>query len=87
MPLLTHLIAATGPRAQQRVDDELRRWGHDDGAPGRGVGGDASTVADAVRRLATLGASTVVFQPTQDEPDLDGFVEFVGRDVRAALAR
>jgi 5,10-methylenetetrahydromethanopterin reductase len=40
-----------------------------------------------VRRLVALGASTVVFQPTQDEPDLDGFVEFVGTDVRAALAR
>lgn len=87
MPVLTHLIAATGPRAQQRLDDELARWGHVDGAPGRGVAGDAATIADAVRRLAALGASTVVFQPTQDEPDLDGFVEFVGRDVRAALAR
>ena len=86
MPVLTHLIAATGPEAQQRLDDELARWGHVDGAPGRGVAGDASTIADAVRRLAALGASTVVFQPTQDEPDLDGFVEFVGRDVRAALA-
>jgi 5,10-methylenetetrahydromethanopterin reductase len=87
MPVLTHLIAATGPRAQQRLDDELHRWGHVDGAPGRGVAGDAPTVADAVRRLVALGASTVVFQPTQDEPDLDGFVEFVGTDVRAALAR
>ncbi|HSF98894.1 MAG TPA: LLM class flavin-dependent oxidoreductase [Ornithinibacter sp.] len=87
MPVLTHLIAATGPGARRRLDDELRRWGHADGAPGRGVAGDAPTVADAVRRLAALGASTVVFQPTQDEPDLDGFVEFVGRDVRAALAR
>jgi len=27
----------------------------------------------------------VVFQTTQDEPDLDGFVEFLGTDVRAAL--
>lgn len=87
MPVLTHLIAATGPGAQQRLDDELARWGQVDGAPGRGVAGDASTIADAVRRLVALGASTVVFQPTQDEPDLDAFVEFVGRDVRAALAR
>jgi hypothetical protein len=28
----------------------------------------------------------VVFQPGEDESDLEGFVEFVGRDVRAALA-
>ena len=32
--------------------------------------------------LARIGATSVVFQPTEDEPDLEGFVEFVGRDVR-----
>jgi 5,10-methylenetetrahydromethanopterin reductase len=87
MPVIAHLIAATGPGAHQRLADELARWDRDDGAPGRGVAGDAGTVADAVRRLRDVGATTVVFQPTQDEPDLDGFVEFVGRDVRSALAR
>lgn len=87
MPVLAHLIVATGPRATERLDDELRRWGHTDGAPGRGVAGGAEAVADAVRRLAALGSTTVVFQPTEDEPDLEGFVEFVGSDVRAALAR
>jgi 5,10-methylenetetrahydromethanopterin reductase len=44
-------------------------------------------VADAVRRLATIGVTSVVFQPTEDEPDLAGFVEFVGRDVRSELLR
>jgi hypothetical protein len=38
-----------------------------------------------VRRLAAIGATTVVFQQTRDEPGLDGFVEFLGTDVRAAL--
>ena len=47
---------------------------------------DTRAVADAVRVLAEIGVTTVVFQPTEDEPDLEGFVEFVGRDVRAALA-
>ena len=46
-----------------------------------GVAGDAPTVADAVRRLAALGATTVVVQPTEDEPDLEGLVKFVGQDV------
>lgn len=52
---------------------------------GRGVAGDARAVADAVRSLGRIGATSVVVQPTEDEPDLEGFVEFVGRDVRAAL--
>ena len=85
MPVVTHLLAATGPGAEQRLADELGRWGRPDGAPGRGVAGDATTVADAVRRLAALGATTVVLQPTEDEPDLGAFVRFVGRDVRSAL--
>ncbi len=87
MPVVTHLMAATGPRAEQRLADELRRWDRTDGALGRGVAGDARTVADAVRRLAEIGATSVVIQPTEDEPDLEGLVEFVGRDVRSALGR
>ena len=87
MPVVTHLMVATGPGAEQRLADELRRWDRTDGALGRGVAGDAATVADAVRRLAAIGATSVVFQPTEDEPDLEGFVEFVGRDVRSALGR
>ncbi|MFL6167165.1 MAG: hypothetical protein ACJ710_12830, partial [Ornithinibacter sp.] len=87
MPVVTHLMAATGPGAEQRLADELRRWGSTDGAVGRGVAGDAATVADAVRRLADIGATSVVFQPTQDEPDLQGLVEFVGREVRSQLLR
>ncbi len=87
LPVVCHLVTATGTGAEQRLADELRRWGRTDGAPGRGVAGDASAVADAVRRLAGIGATSVVFQPTEDEPDLEGFVEFVGRDVRVELAR
>jgi 5,10-methylenetetrahydromethanopterin reductase len=87
MPVVTHLMTATGPGAEQRLADELRRWDRADGALGRGVAGDAATVADAVRRLAGIGATSVVFQPTEDEPDLEGFVEFVGRQVRSELLR
>ncbi len=87
MPVVTHLLTATGPGAEQRIADELRRWDRTDGALGRGVAGDARTVADAVRRLAEIGATSVIIQPTEDEPDLEGLVEFVGRDVRSALGR
>ena len=87
MPVVTHLLVATGPGAERRLAEELGRWDRTDGAPGRGVAGDATAVADAVRRLAALGATTVVVQPTEDEPDLEGLVRFVGQDVRSALAR
>jgi len=87
MPVVTHLMAATGPGAEERLADELRRWDRTDAAPGRGVAGGAEVVAEAVRALARIGATSVVVQPTEDEPDLEGFVEFVGRDVRAALER
>ncbi|KAF0962351.1 LLM class flavin-dependent oxidoreductase [Rhodococcus sp. T7] len=79
-------IAATGDGAQRRVDAELARWERPADA-GIGVAGDAATIAAEVRRLADLGATSVAITPTEDEPDLLGFVEFVGRDVKPLLAR
>ena len=83
-PVVGSLIVATGPGAQQRVDAEVPKWGREAGL-GIGAVGDADAVADAVRRLAGLGATSVVFQPTEDEPDLDGLIRFLGVDVRARL--
>ena len=79
------LIAATGPGAQERLDREVPLWGKE---PGQGIGaaGDATTIADAVRALVTAGATAVAVQPTADEPDLDGFVRFLGREVRPLVA-
>lgn len=82
--LVVHLITTTGPGAQERLDADLRRWGVEP-SPETGVAGDAAAVADAVRRWAAAGATTVVLQPTPDEPDVEGFVSFVGRDVAAQL--
>ena len=45
-----------------------------------GVVGDASVVAEAVRRLGDAGAGTVVLIPTADEPE--DFVRFVAEEVR-----
>ncbi len=42
--------------------------------------GDASVVAEAVRRLGDAGAGTVVLIPTADEPE--AFVRFVAEEVR-----
>lgn len=77
-------IAATGEGARQRVDAELARW-EKPADTGIGVAGDANTVAEEVRRLARLGATSVAFAPTEDEPDLLGFVEFLGRAVKPLI--
>lgn len=83
-PIVATIIAATGPNAQQRLDAELRTWG---AAAGRGIGagGSAHVIAQAIRRYAAAGASTVVVQATEDEPDLEGFIAFLGREVRPLL--
>lgn len=83
-PILATQIAATGPDAQQRVDRELPRWGKEPGQ-GIGVAGDAAQIAASVRRLGDLGATSVSIQPTEDEPDLEGFIGFLGREVRPLL--
>ncbi len=84
-PVYSTLVTATGPRAQERLDAELPQWG---ASPGQGIGaaGDARAVADGVLRLAAAGATSVAIQPTADEPDLEGFVQFLGREVRPLLS-
>jgi alkanesulfonate monooxygenase SsuD/methylene tetrahydromethanopterin reductase-like flavin-dependent oxidoreductase (luciferase family) len=72
------LPAATGPGAKERLAEQQRRYGD----VGPGVAGDAAEIADGVRRWADAGATTVVLQPTTDEPDLNGFIRFVVGEVR-----
>ncbi|MBN0039222.1 LLM class flavin-dependent oxidoreductase [Cellulosimicrobium cellulans] len=79
------LIAATGPDAQERVDREVPLWGREAGQ-GVGAGGDAATIAAAVQALADAGATAVAVQPTADEPDVEGFVRFLGREVAPLLS-
>ncbi|WP_426310670.1 LLM class flavin-dependent oxidoreductase [Cellulosimicrobium sp. E-16] len=79
------LIAATGPDAQERVDREVPLWGKEAGQ-GIGAGGDAAMIASAVQALADAGATAVAVQPTADEPDVEGFVRFLGREVAPLLS-
>ncbi len=83
-PITATQIVATGPDAQQRVDRELPFWGQSAGS-GIGVAGDADAVAAALRRWADSGITSVVVHPTRDEPDLTGFLHFLGRQVRPLL--
>lgn len=82
-PLVATEIVATGPGARERVDAEVPRWGKQ--PDGVGTAGDAAAVAGTVQRLAGLGVTSVVFQPTQDEPDLEGLIALLGERVRPLL--
>ncbi|HLT60325.1 MAG TPA: LLM class flavin-dependent oxidoreductase [Microlunatus sp.] len=83
-PVVASLITTTGAGAQERLDAEIPRWFREPG-PGMGAAGDAEAIAAAVRDLADSGCTSVVIQPTQDEPDLDGLVRFIGREVKPLL--
>jgi alkanesulfonate monooxygenase SsuD/methylene tetrahydromethanopterin reductase-like flavin-dependent oxidoreductase (luciferase family) len=86
LPVVVNLLAATGPGAADRVAAELVRMG-ETGRPAAdlAVAGDAAEVAAAVRRWAGAGATTVLLQPTLDEPDPEGFLRFAAQQVRPLL--
>ena len=78
------LITATGADGQSRVDREVALWGAEAGL-GVGIAGDAAAIAATVHRLASYGVTTVVIQPTEDEPNLTEFIRFIGEEVRPLL--
>ncbi|MEC3953529.1 LLM class flavin-dependent oxidoreductase [Nocardia sp. CDC153] len=80
-PIVVYLLAATGPDAADRVAADLREQGRDH-IPDIGVAGDARAIADTVIRWAEAGATSVILQPTGDEPNPAGFVRFVAEQVR-----
>jgi alkanesulfonate monooxygenase SsuD/methylene tetrahydromethanopterin reductase-like flavin-dependent oxidoreductase (luciferase family) len=77
--------AATGPTAEERMAAELVKWGYESTVD-RAVTGDAATFAAAVRNWADAGVDTVIFQPTPDDPDPEGFVRFVAQEVAPLLS-
>jgi alkanesulfonate monooxygenase SsuD/methylene tetrahydromethanopterin reductase-like flavin-dependent oxidoreductase (luciferase family) len=84
-PVTAPVMVATGDRARQRLDSELAAYGMEP-TPGLGVAGGPGDLAVAFGRLGRGGLTSVVAQPTGDEPDLDGLVRMLGNDVRPALA-
>ncbi|MEU1204465.1 LLM class flavin-dependent oxidoreductase [Nocardia sp. NPDC005825] len=83
-PVVVYLLAATGPGAAERVAADLASQDRD-GIPDLGAAGDARAIADTVIRWAEAGATSVVLQPTADEPDPAGFVRFAAEQVRPLL--
>jgi alkanesulfonate monooxygenase SsuD/methylene tetrahydromethanopterin reductase-like flavin-dependent oxidoreductase (luciferase family) len=69
VPITVSLRAAIGDGAQDRIDGEKT-----DDPDELGAANDDIPVL--VERLVAAGASTVVLQPTPDEPDLPGLVRY-----------
>jgi len=80
--LVVFVPAATGSGAAERLAEQQSRYGMDD----PGVAGDARAVAAGLERWIEAGATTVVLQPTTDEPDPEGFLRFVAEEVRPLLS-
>lgn len=72
--LVASEMMATGPDAAERLDAEIRSW-RPDAPPGVGVAGDELAIAARLAELAAVGATTVVVQPTADEPDVTRLIE------------
>ncbi len=47
----------------------------------RGACGNAAEIAEAIRRWNQAGAGTVVLRPPEDDPDIEGYIRFVGEEV------
>ena len=56
-------------------------------SPSRGALADIADPAALARTYAEAGATTVVIQATEDEPDLEGFIDLLGRQVQPMLHR
>ncbi|GAB3930828.1 LLM class flavin-dependent oxidoreductase [Kribbella albertanoniae] len=82
-PVSAPVMIATGDRARQRLDSEPAAYGMQ---PGLGVAGGPDDLAEAFGQLGRGGLNSVIAQPTGDDPDLDGLVRMLGRDVRPTLA-
>jgi len=78
--VVVYMHAATGPGRAQRLERERLRG--EGAAVETGAAGDAAAIAGAVHRWAQAGATTVVLQPTSDDPNPEEFVRFVAGEVR-----
>lgn len=80
--VVAYVAVAVGPRAEERMAEHRRRWGH---GPDLGVAGSAEAVAEALSAWVDAGVDAIVLQPTEDDPDPVGFVEQVGSRIAPLL--
>ena len=81
--IVTYVLCATGPDAEQDMASEYERWNLDPTGD-FGVYGDAEAIAAGARRWIDAGADTIVLQPPL-LADVERFVAFVGREVQPLL--
>ena len=75
--IVVFVPAATGPGAAERLAAE--------GTGDPVVHGDAAAIAAGLRPYVEAGAGTIVLQPTPDDPDPEGFVQFAATEVQPLL--
>ncbi|WP_067535792.1 LLM class flavin-dependent oxidoreductase [Nocardia crassostreae] len=81
-PIVVYLLAATGPGAADRLAADRRKNNYSDEV---GAAGDAHAIAEAITRRIDAGATSVILEPTADDPDPAAFVRFVAHKVRPLI--
>lgn len=80
--VVVYLPSGAGPGAAERVEADLDELGWP--SEGRTAVGSPADVAAAIRSFADAGATTVVLQPTADDPDVLATISLAAA-ARAAL--
>lgn len=75
------LLTVRGESARERLASYLGELSGDP-ATEKGLAGDAATVAAGIRRYAEAGVGTVALTPPEDEPDIVGWIRWVGTEVK-----
>ena len=83
--VVVYVICAFGSGGRERAIAEATASGSD--SPEEAIAaGTAAEVAAAAERWVDAGATTVVLQPTVDEPDVREFIRFVAQEVQPLMA-
>ena len=77
--ITVYLPVVIGPNGAERLRADAANYGESELF---GASGDAAAIAEGVQALIDAGATSVVLQPTLDEPDVESFVEFAAAEVR-----
>ncbi|MGG7100210.1 LLM class flavin-dependent oxidoreductase [Rhodococcus sp. 24CO] len=82
--VVVYVLCAFGSGGRERALAEAAASGSESPEDAIAVG-TAADVAAAARRWADAGATTVVLQPTVDEPDVREFIRLVAQEVQPLL--